>query len=225
MTTDVQGSPARAHAENCEILRNRLTDLAPAKQHTALLDVLKGQISLVVDSERAGHVEARAPWRRLGVYREVAQRLRDGLAEATGLRLPATVLFDYPTPHALAEYLRGELTGAAPAAARDAVGAMDGGGTAGTVDDPVAVVGIGCRLPGGVDSPEDLWRLVDEGRDVIAACPRTGDGTWRGCTTRIRSSRDRVHPVRRIPLRGGEFDPGCSGSGRARRWRWIRSSG
>ncbi|MEV0170180.1 type I polyketide synthase [Streptomyces sp. NPDC050803] len=56
------------------------------------------------------------------------------------------------------------------------------GAAAGTVAaEPVAVIGIGCRLPGGVASPDDLWQLLAEGRDVVAPVPegrRTpGDGT------------------------------------------------
>ena len=63
-------------------------------------------------------------------------------------------MFDYPTPEALAGFLVGEITG------------VRVGGRALTVvsrpvsEDPIAVVGMSCRFPGGVRSPEDLWELL-----------------------------------------------------------------
>ncbi|GAA3431826.1 hypothetical protein GCM10018954_014270 [Kutzneria kofuensis] len=90
--------------------------------------------------------------------------LRNRLDAVTSLRLPATLAFDYPTPQALVEWLRGELVGAEPAARTPVI-------TAASADEPIAIVAMSCRYPGGVASPEQLWDLVAGGVDAIGAFP------------------------------------------------------
>ncbi|MFE2618562.1 beta-ketoacyl synthase N-terminal-like domain-containing protein, partial [Micromonospora chalcea] len=78
--------------------------------------------------------------------------------------LPATLVFDRPTPDALAEHLAGRLAGDDTPAAEPVRAAT-------ALDEPIAIVSMSCRYPGGVAGPEDLWRLVAEGRDGIAEFP------------------------------------------------------
>ncbi|MFB7268473.1 type I polyketide synthase, partial [Streptomyces nojiriensis] len=83
--------------------------------------------------------------------------------------------FDYPTPSALAAYLRTEVLGLPLTS--DEETATAAGATAASLgaalhDDPIAIVGMSCRYPGGVETPEDLWRLVVGGIDAISEFPQ-----------------------------------------------------
>ncbi|MER6032287.1 beta-ketoacyl synthase N-terminal-like domain-containing protein, partial [Streptomyces sp. NPDC001851] len=93
-----------------------------------------------------------------------AVELRNQLNTATGLRLPTTLVFDHPSPDALTTYLSTQISGRpadSPATTTTAV----------TTDEPIAIVGMACRFPGGVNSPEDLWRLVADGVDAVGEFP------------------------------------------------------
>ena len=96
--------------------------------------------------------------------------LRDRLAGLTGLDLPATLVFDYPTPAAVRDYLRGRLAGPLKTEAAQAPRRPRHD------DETIAIVSMACRYPGGVASPEDLWRVVSEGRDVTSGFP--ADRGW-----------------------------------------------
>src|SRR5262249_10146339 len=97
-----------------------------------------------------------------------AVELRNRLAKATGLKLAATLLFDHPTPLAVVDHVVGQITGAAPK--RDLVP------VARSVDEPLAIVGMACRCPGGASSPEEFWRLLESGGDAIGEFP--ADRGW-----------------------------------------------
>src|SRR5262249_35042504 len=104
-----------------------------------------------------------------------AIELRNRLGAAIGLNLPASLLYDYPVPAALAAYLRAVLLGVPdPAAALAAAPAAPA--AAGAAGEPVVIVGMGCRFPGGVAGPEDLWELVASGTDAICGFP--ADRGW-----------------------------------------------
>ncbi|WP_329500645.1 type I polyketide synthase [Kitasatospora herbaricolor] len=128
-------------------------------------DLVLSVVGAVLGHDGSGVVEAGRPFKDLGVDSLTAVELRNRLNAVTGLRLPSTVVFDQPSPAALTARLLDELdsarTSLQPQAVRRAV----------AVDEPIAIVGMACRYPGGVGSPEDLWRLVAEGRDAISGFP------------------------------------------------------
>ncbi|QMU69824.1 type I polyketide synthase [Streptacidiphilus sp. P02-A3a] len=147
-------------------LGRQLAALTAVEQTRLLLDLTRSRVAAVLGHASAEDVQADWAFSDLGFDSLTAVELRDRLAAATGLRLPATLVFDYPTPTAAAAFLRAQLTGAQPdgEVAHDDRAAAPG--------EPIAIVGIGCRFPGGVDTPEGLWRLLAAGTDVIGEFPR-----------------------------------------------------
>ncbi|WP_247667463.1 type I polyketide synthase [Micromonospora sp. C81] len=151
-------------ASGDEALVRRLAGLAPAARRDQLLDLVRTHVAGVLGHGSGRAVVADRPFSEFGFDSLAAVELRNGLNSATGLRLAATLVFDYPTPVALAEHLN------------TALGGSDESPTAGvtraaTADEPIAIVGMACRYPGGVTTPEDLWRLVDAGGDAIGEFP------------------------------------------------------
>ena len=202
-------------------LAQRLVGLSSVEQGRLLLDVVRAQVAAVLGYADAAAVEGGRAFKELGFDSLTAVDLRNRMNAATGLRLPATLVFDYPSASALAEHLRTELLGTQPAvtAAPAAVAPVE--------DEPIAIVAMSCRFPGGVSTPEELWQLLLAGDDAIGGFP-----TDRGWDIENLYDDGPRPPGHHVYARGGgsmdasRFDPDVLRDlRRARRCRWTRSSG
>jgi acyl transferase domain-containing protein len=151
-------------------LARQLAGLSEADQLARLTSMIRTEAALVLGHGSADAIEDGRAFKDLGFDSLTAVEFRDRMAALTGLRMPATLVFDYPTPVLVARFVRAELlgTGAADALIPTAVIAP--------ADEPIAIVGMGCRFPGGVVDPEGLWDLVSGGVDAVGGFPE--DRGW-----------------------------------------------
>ncbi|MBO4274849.1 hypothetical protein GSF24_30110 [Microbispora triticiradicis] len=92
-----------------ESLADRLAAMPAARRHRTLTDLVLGHVTTVLGYEPGTVVDPAQSFKNLGFDSLLAVDLRNRLAETTGLRLPATLVFDHPTPADLVAYLRPQL--------------------------------------------------------------------------------------------------------------------
>ncbi|MHC3475580.1 SDR family NAD(P)-dependent oxidoreductase, partial [Streptomyces sp. 7R007] len=160
--------PRRPPAATDAAQADRFAGLAPKRRREVLTELVRTRVAAVLGHASPDGVGAEATFKDLGLDSLTAVELRNHLAGATGLRLPATLVFDHPTPQALGAHLASRFERPTRATAPARVTARP--------DEPVAIVSMACRYPGGVSSPEDLWRLVSTAQDAIGEFP--ADRGW-----------------------------------------------
>ncbi|MEU4476395.1 SDR family NAD(P)-dependent oxidoreductase, partial [Micromonospora sp. NPDC023888] len=139
----------------------------PSQDRAKALDqIVRSTVAVVLGHGPGAIVDRDRAFKELGFDSLTAVELRNRLATATGLRLPATLIFDHPTPAALIAHLQDQLD-PEHAARRPAPTTT----ATATTDEPIAIIGMACRYPGGVSAPEELWRLVADGVDAITEFP------------------------------------------------------
>ncbi len=230
--TTAPGQDASAHEADTATggLRFRVASLPREAGLRLVLDEVRSRAAAVLGHAGPEQVGPERAFRDLGVDSLIAVELRNILAAGCGVPLLTTAVFDHPTPQALATHIYGTL--------REGIGAGDARSGEVTVtpvttapDEPVAIVGMACRFPGGVDSRRACGLCWRKGATASPTSRTTAAGpAWTPSTSATSVRRTARRPsttcvwaasstMSRASMRSSSV---CR---RVRRWRWIRSSG
>ncbi|PPJ18906.1 hypothetical protein C5E45_33970 [Nocardia nova] len=142
----------------------------PTHAATAVVTALNRTLG----SSAIGDDELRSAFTTLGMDSLGSVQFRDAVSELTGLSLPASLVYDHPTPRAVIDHI-GELLGARPSGAHRPTNTADAR-TIRSDDDDVVIVAAAGRWPGGLDTPEEFWDALLRGREFTGAFP--ADRGW-----------------------------------------------
>jgi acyl transferase domain-containing protein/acyl-CoA synthetase (AMP-forming)/AMP-acid ligase II/thioesterase domain-containing protein len=161
----------RAAVVETDLIRG-LRSAPPVARRSLLTQEIGKQLRRILDREPpvslSGELDSSATFGRLGLDSLGAVELANSLSVAIGRPLSATVTFDHPTVDAVCDELLKELFPSADAGAP----VKSAGRSA--QREPVAIVGIGCRLPGkegALANPEEFWKSLRDGVDSTRIVP------------------------------------------------------
>jgi acyl transferase domain-containing protein/aryl carrier-like protein len=154
-------------------IEDSVLDSPEEMAETDVLHLVCTHVSASVGAVDASLIDPEAAFRDLGISSVGLLDIHRAITGGLGVRAPATIMFDHPTPRALAAHLA-MLT--STRTAREAVAESVPADVSATTSDPIAIVGMACRLPGGVSTPAQLWTLVESEIDAIAEFPQ--DRGW-----------------------------------------------
>ncbi|MGZ4543233.1 MAG: SDR family NAD(P)-dependent oxidoreductase, partial [Mycobacteriaceae bacterium] len=152
-------------AETSGDRRQRLAELPAGERERVLRDLVRESAAVVLGYAPSTRIDADQPFKELGFDSLTGVELRNLLQARTGADLASSAVFDYPTVTRLAGYLAGELGESQSAGSAVLLAPVSAD------DDPIVLVGMACRFPGGVSDPDGLWRLVTDEADAIVPFP------------------------------------------------------
>jgi myxalamid-type polyketide synthase MxaE and MxaD len=157
--------------------QRRLSEAPPELRREALAALVEAEVVTILGREEKMRLDRGQGLFAMGMKSLMAIELMNRLQAGVGrlCSLPATLVFEYPTISELGAYLAREAfadlvpadAAPRPVSARSPAGALEAPAL-----EPIAIIGMDCRFPGGADDPDAFFRLLIEGRDAITEVPK-----------------------------------------------------
>jgi amino acid adenylation domain-containing protein len=138
-----------------------------AGDHDELRDLVRREVAMVLGHSDVSAIDTERGFFDIGLDSLTIVQLKTRLEQALGLTLPSTLGLEYPSIEALAAHIRSMLSTTTTVPAAVAPRAPVTGGA----DEPIAIVGIGCRFPGGASDPASYWALLRDRVDAVRPFP------------------------------------------------------
>ncbi|MGX1676512.1 SDR family NAD(P)-dependent oxidoreductase, partial [Streptomyces sp. NPDC055400] len=162
-----RASAVAAEASGAGSWAQRTAGLPEEERQRTVAELVRTTVATVLGHTTPATLDESRAFRDLGFDSLAGVDLRNRLGTATGLRISTTAVFDHPTPLSLAAHVLTLL----PGGTTPSSGTLGTGARPNDQDDPIVIVGMACRYPGGVASPDDLWDLVASAQDAIGGFP------------------------------------------------------
>jgi acyl transferase domain-containing protein/acyl-CoA synthetase (AMP-forming)/AMP-acid ligase II/acyl carrier protein len=144
--------------------------LSKAQQIVIIADHLHGQVAATLQVDLA-EISRSASFQSLGFDSIRAAELQNRLVQLTGLALPITLLWNHPSIDELAVVLLGRLLPDTPPVQEAGQAQADLAKETAGATEALAIIGMGCRFPGGVTTPEQFWQFLQDGGNGVTEIP------------------------------------------------------
>jgi amino acid adenylation domain-containing protein len=136
-----------------------------------LRSFIRTQVAAVLGHTRVTDIDTDRGFFDIGLDSLTIIQLKTRLEQALGLTLPSTLALEHPSVDALAAHVASLIGSSTGAPVTSAINAPHVTGPIRKADEPIAIVGIGCRYPGGASDPASFWRVVRDGVDAVRPFP------------------------------------------------------
>jgi acyl transferase domain-containing protein/acyl-CoA synthetase (AMP-forming)/AMP-acid ligase II/NAD(P)-dependent dehydrogenase (short-subunit alcohol dehydrogenase family)/SAM-dependent methyltransferase/aryl carrier-like protein len=146
----------------------RLETLTETERIEILQQVVQDEVAQILGLSPSQKPDPQTGFFQLGMDSLMAVELQTRLSQRLEVSLPSTLTFDFPDIERLARYMAGEVLQVCSISSDQGVQSLKPP----ELHEPIAIIGLGCRFPGGADDPDRFWQLLQSSSSARQEIPR-----------------------------------------------------